>query len=164
MSCVIEAGQIQEALRLRFGSALTGNSSIFEPAAELLRQYSPHHLTFHQLAVQLEEVLFNILYEQLGPGMSVLLDDGTRRRVRMAELPEAVDDVMGVLFDSLSVYSVSCEALRDYSMETGSFSAMRCLYLHYADLMSPEERRVLARVIRGSFPPDRWRSWLNEEQ
>ena len=57
MSCVIEAGQIQEALRLRFGSALTGNSSIFEPAAELLRQYSPHHLTFHQLAVQLEESL-----------------------------------------------------------------------------------------------------------
>ena len=160
MGCEIEAWQIQDALRPRFGSALTRAPEIMEPAAALLRQYSPHQMTFRQLALRLEDVLFNILYDQLGPGMSVQLDDGTRRRIPMAEIPDVADDVMGVLFDSLSVYSVNCDALRAYSMETGSFSAMRCLYQRYASLMSQEERQVLARIIRGSFPPARWQSWL----
>ena len=68
---------------------------------------------------------------------------------------------MGVLFDELKVYSVSYEALQAYVMESGSFSAMKTLYLRYGDFMSPGEKQVLARVIQGARPDSYWRDWLN---
>ena len=158
---MIEAQQIQDALSPRLGSMLAGAPGFVDPALALLQSFSPQHDTFQELASRLEDVLFNAIYEHLGPGMSARMDDGTCRRIRLAELPEIADDAMGVLFDSPKVYSVSYEALHAYCMKTGSFSAMRCLYLRYESLMSPEERQVLSRIIRGSFPAERWRSFLD---
>ena len=157
---MIEARQVADALRPRFGSGLANDPGLAEPAAALMRDYAPHRSSFKDLASQVEEALFNAVYERLGPGMSARMDDGTTRRIRMAEMPDAADDAMGVLFDSLKVYSVSCQALWEYSMETGSLAAMRCLYQKYEAFLPPEDRQVLARVIRGSFPPERWKSWL----
>ena len=69
---------------------------------------------------------------------------------------------MGVLFDSLKVYSVNYESLQSYVMESGSFSAMRVLYQKYGECMSAEERRVLARIIRDARPAADWKDWLND--
>ena len=159
---MIETQQVLDVLRPRFGSSLVESPSFGEPAADLLRGFSPHDSSFRDLALRVEDALFNAVYERLGPGMAASMDDGSVRRIRLAELPEAADDVMGVLFDALPVYSVSCEALRSYSMETGSLAAMRCLYLRYATFLSEEERQVLSRVIRGSFPPSRWQAFISE--
>ena len=82
------------------------------------------------------------------------------RRIRTAVLRDAADDVMGVFFDQLKVYSVNYEALQAYVLESGSFSAMRTLYTRYATLMSAEERRVLARIIREARPACDWEEWL----
>lgn len=159
---MIGAQQIQDALRPRLGSGLVTAPGFTDSVLALLNSFSPQHDTFQALASRLEDALFNAIYERLGPGMSARMDDGSFRRIRLAEMPEAADDAMGVLFDSLKVYSVSYEALHAYCMETGSLSAMRCLYLRYDALMPPEERQVLARIIRGSFPPERWRGFLKD--
>ena len=157
---MIDSYQIQCALRPRFGSSLVETPGFADPAAALLRDYVPGRLSLSELSSRLEDVLFNALYDRLGPSMNVLLDNGSRRRIRLAELPEAADDALGVLFDSLQPLSATYDLVRGYAMETGSFSAMRSMYQHFSSFMTAEERRVLARVIRGSFPPDRWRDWL----
>ena len=159
---MIEARQVADALRPRFGSGLVQDPGFAEPAAALMRDCAPPRVSFRALAARVEEALFNAVYERLGPGMTARMDDGSFRRIRMAEMPDAADDAMGVLFDSLKVYSVSCEALWAYSMESGSLAAMRCLYQKYESLLPPEDRQVLARVIRGSFPRERWAAWLPE--
>ena len=95
--------------------------------------------------------------------MTVTMNDGSTRRVRTAELKDAADDVMGVLFDQMKVYSVSYEALQSYALESGSFSAMRTLYLRFGEFMTGEERRILARVIREARPRSDWEEWLTED-
>ncbi len=158
---MIESWHIRETLRSRLGSSLVDEPGFADPLAVLLREYAPYKDTFADLASKVEDQLFNMLYERLGPSMSVRMSDGSSRRVRTAELKDAADDVMGVLFDELKVYSVSYEALQAYVMESGSFSAMRTLYLRYGDFMSPGEKQVLARVIQGARPDSYWRDWLN---
>ena len=160
---MIENWHVREALRSRLGSALVDEPGVPDRAADVLRSYAPYKDTLAGLAVRVEDALFNTLYERLGPSMTVRMDDGTTRRVRTAELKDAADDVMGVLFDRLKVYSVSYESLHSYVMEAGSFSAMRVLYTKFGSLMPAGERQVLARVIREARPASEWREWLSDD-
>ena len=160
---MIESWHVAEALRPRFGSALTDVPGIWDRAAMLLQRYAPYRDTFDSLAEKLEDCLFNIVYEQLGPSMGARMDDGSVRRIRTAELKDAADDVMGLLFESLKVYSVSYDALHSYCMATGSFSAMRVLYRRFGEFMPEGDRRILARIIRESRPRAEWETWLDPE-
>ena len=160
---MIESWQVGDALRFRFGSALADAPGIWDRAAALLQSYAPYKDTFETLAARLEDVIFNTVYEQLGPSMGARMEDGSVRRIRSVEMRDAADDVMGVLFDRLKVYSVNYEAIHEYCMATGSFAALRVLYTRYAEFMSPEERKIIARVIRDTRPREQWEEWLDPE-
>ena len=160
---MIESWHVREALRSRFGSALVDVPGIWDRTAALLQRYAPYRDTFAGLAVQVEDAIFNAVYEQLGPSMGARMDDGTVRRIRTAELKDAADDVMGVLFDTLKVYSVTYDSLHEYCMAGPSFSAMRVLYTRYAGFMPASERKILARIIRDTRPREVWESWLDPE-
>ena len=160
---MIESWHVREALRSRFGSALVDIPGIWDRAAALLRNYAPYRDTFADLASRLEDILFNSVYEQLGPSMGAQMEDGSVRRIRSAEMKDAADDVMGVLFEQLKVYSVTYDSLHEYCMSVGSFSAMRVLYTRYKEFMPAPEQRILARVIRDSRPRADWENWLDPE-
>ena len=160
---MIESWHVREALRSRFGSALVDIPGAWDRAAALLQGYAPYKDTFADLAARLEDVLFNAVYEQLGPSMGARMEDGSVRRIRSAEMKDAADDVMGVLFERLKVYSVNYEALHEYCMTTGSFAAMRVLYTRYKEFMPPAERKIFARVIRDARPRGQWEEWLDPE-
>ncbi len=157
---MIESWHVREVLRSRLGSALVDEPGFAEPLADILRSYASYKDTFESLAEKVEDKLFNMLYDRLGSSMSVRMNDGTLRRVHTTELKDAADDVMGVFFDQLKVYSVNYEALQSYVMKSGSFSAMRVLYTRYGEMLSAGEKQVLARVIRDSRPQAEWKEWL----
>ena len=157
---MIESWHIREVLRSRLGSALVDEPGFAEPLADILRSYASYKDTFESLAEKVEDKLFNMLYDRLGSSMSVRMNDGTLRRVHTTELKDAADDVMGVFFDQLKVYSVNYEALQSYVMKSGSFSAMRGLYTRYGEMLSAGEKQMLARVIRDSRPQAEWEEWL----
>ena len=159
---MIESWHIREALRGRLGSSLVDEAGFTDPLAELLRSYAAYKDTFPGLAARVEDMLFNMLYNRLGPSMSVRMNDGTFRRVYTSELKDAADDVMSVLFNSLKVYSVTYHALHSYAVESGSFSAMRCLWTRFGSFMTPEEKAVLSRVIRNARPRSDWEEWLDQ--
>ena len=160
---MIESWHVREALRSRFGSALVDIPGIWDRAAALLRGYAPYRDTFSDLAARLEDIRFNSVYEQLGPSMGAQMEDGTVRRIRSAEMKDAADDVMGILFEQLKVYSVTYDSLHEYCMSAGSFSAMRVLYTRYTEFMPAPERKILARIIRDSRPRADWENWLDPE-
>ena len=160
---MIESWHVREALRSRFGSALVDIPGVWDRTAALLQRYAPYKDTFADLAARVEDALFNAVYEQLGPSMGARMEDGSVRRIRSSELKDAADDVMGVLFDNLKVYSVTYDALHEYCMAAGSFAAMRVLYTRYSEFMPAPERRILARIIRDSRPREAWESWLDPE-
>ena len=82
---MIESWHVREALRSRFGSELVDIPGIWDRTAALLQKYAPYRDTFGGLAERLEDVIFNTVYEQLGPSMGARMDDGSVRRIRSAE-------------------------------------------------------------------------------
>ncbi len=145
---MIEAWHVREALRPRFGSALVDVPGIWDKAASLLQNYAPYRDSFPSLAARLEDVIFNTVYEQLGPSMGARMEDGAVRRLRSAEMKDAADDVLGLLFENLKIYSVNYDALHDYAMTTGSPAAIRVLCEKYQSFMPQEELRMMERVLR----------------
>ena len=158
---MIDAAQLREALRPRFGSRLTAETGFGLRTVRMLQLWKSGSFTLAEMAARVEEALFNDLYDYLGPGMSVPLDGGGERRIRVSELPDAADDAMGVLFDQFPADQEHCDLLHAYCMDTGSFSALRALYLRFRSFLPEEEVRIIARVIRNQVSPARWEGWLN---
>jgi hypothetical protein len=95
--------------------------------------------------------------------MRVFLDDGSEVRIRTSDFQMLTDDVIGVLMDSLSPYSVNFELLKSYSLQSPSLSALRVLYTKYQAFQSPEELQAIARTIRTCHIRERYMAWLPPE-
>ncbi len=156
----VTAEQVAQVLRPSLGAAVLEQTGLCEGAARLLLRFAPYRETLEDLARRVESYLFDTLYGFLGDDMTVMTDGGELRRIRMRDLPQLADDVMGVLFDSMQVYSITYEKLKDYSLRSGSLSAMRVLYQKFDAFQPAEEKELIARIIRDNYPPERYAAWL----
>lgn len=163
MAAVISQQAVDQALVPWLGSILVQGTDLALEAGHILRTYAPYKEDLPALARRVESFLFTGLHRLLGSSMTVTRDDGCQARVYVADLPLIADDLLGVLFDSLSPYSVNFCLLKDYSMQTGSLNAMRVLYQKYDAFQSAPEKAIMARVIRENNPPWRYQHWLPPE-
>lgn len=164
MPVAISTYNVKCALRPYLGSDMVDATPIAEEAAHALRSYAPYKETLEDLALRVANALFDVLYSVLGPRMTIRLDNGDMVRIRMDDLPSLADAVLGVMFDGMTVYSVNFQNLKDYSLRTGSLSAMRVLYQKYDDFQSQEEKDLMARIIRDNHPRERYATWLKDKE
>lgn len=155
---------VRGVLRPVLGSGIADGTDLCARTAAELQTYAPYRDTLADLAKRLENVLFDALYDAVGETMTVRLDDGTSCRIRMRDLPAVADEAMGALFDGMEVYSVNFTKLKDYAIHAGSLSAMRVLVQRYGGFQSEEERAVQIRIIRESFPKERYEHWLEPQE
>lgn len=160
MAAAIREIDVKEALRPWLGTALLENTPIAFDAANLLRGYSPYRQSLDELQKALDKFIFNALHTYVGVGMSVRVDDGRIRRIFVKDVEVIADDLMGVLFDSLSVYSVNFELLNAYALTHESLSSLRVLYLKYQQMMTLEERDMLLSIVKSVYPKERYHAWL----
>ncbi|MDO4483471.1 MAG: hypothetical protein Q4C54_03260 [Clostridia bacterium] len=149
-----------EAMRPFVGSAICDNTDFCTRLTDVLMNYAPYRDTLEDVLRQLESAIFNSLYELLGEGMKLRLDDGTVCRIRLSQLPQLADEALCVMFEGMEPYSRSYTIIKDYSLHAMSLSAMRILYTKFAGMQTEEEKRYLENVIRENFPEERYRSWL----
>ena len=144
MAGYMTVDQVRDALRPHLGSDVVEHTTLCDGALRVLLRYAPYRDTLDMLSKRVESYLFDTLYDYLGDSMTVLLDNGQLVRIHMRELPMLADEVMGVLFRSMQVYSITYEKLRDYAMRSGSLCAMRTLRERFGSFLSPEERTLSA--------------------
>lgn len=160
MPMPIPTEAVRQALVCTLGSEVVQQTRLADTAASLLRAYSPYRATLMKLNEGLCNRLFNDLYALLGPRMTVRLDNGQLRRIPLQALPEIADDVMGVLFDAMTITPDHQQALTEYAMHQTSLAAMRVLLLKYGAGMAEMEKDILRRIIRDNYPPEKYASWL----
>lgn len=160
MPIPIRTASVQQALIPRLGSALMMNTSLAEHIANALRGFSAYKSTLEELAEQVLERLEHDLYAILGPSMTIRLDDGRLYTIRQNDLPELADDVMGVLFDAMTICPENEAALKYYAMQQTSLAALRVLLIKYDKSQSEQEKLIMRRIVRDNYPPERYCQWL----
>lgn len=160
MPVPIRTDQVREALLPFLGTQVLIGTPVAEHAAEALRGFAPFQQPLEELHQRLCQLLFDELFACLGHRMTLQLDDGRLARIRMDDIPDLADSVLGVLLDSLPVSQATLDLLRDYAMRATSLSAMRALLTRYGRYQSPDEQAIIRRVIRDNYPPERYQGWL----
>ena len=113
-----------------------------------------------RLADDLDRLLFNAVRVATQGSLLVLLDDETWVRVRLEDFTTMADELMLLAFMDFPVDETHFRALREYSMQRASLSALRALYTRFDSLQTGQELRAIAGVIRSCYPAFRWREWM----
>lgn len=159
---IIRTADVAAALAPLLGARFVENTPLCQHAAEVLCLYDPLKMSLEALYPRLRDVIFGELYDALGQGMLLQLENGVRLRLRLRDVDTLTDEALGVLLDALPSAVLTLSSLRDYAMQTGSLSAMRVLLQRYGQVIPPMERDMLKRIIRENHPADRYQAWLDE--
>lgn len=163
MAAVIRTQDVARALHPWVGSYLLDSTTLAEDTADVLRSYAPYKEDLKKLCIRLDSFLFMSLRRFTMGTMRIFLDDGSEVRIHTSDFQMLTDDVLGVLMESLSPYSVNFEVLKSYSLQQPSLSALRVLYTKYQSFQSREELQAIARTIRTCYPRERYLTWLPPE-
>ena len=157
---MIDLNLVRQSLSIPFGEVLANDPGFAEGAANLLQRYASCR-NYAELSRQMEDYLFNALYERLGPGMALPSKNGVSRRFLVSDLPEAADAALFPLFFSLPPNAENYVALHDFWLSSASFSAMRTLYLRYSRYLPYSEKIYIERIVSENIPPYLLNEWLN---
>ena len=163
VAAVIRTQDVSRALIPWVGSYMLESTPLSEDTADVLRSYAPYKEDLQKLCTRLDSFLFMALRRYTMGTMRVYLDNGREIRIRMSDYPLLTDDVLGVLMDSLSPYSVNFELLKNYSIQQPSLNALRVLYTRYQSFQTPEELEAIAKTVRTCHPRERYAYWLPQE-
>jgi hypothetical protein len=159
------ADQVENSLRPFLGSVfLRDHSSLMERVALMLFGFRPERDSLQALAQRLDNLLFMAVRDATSARMLLEMDNNQLVRLRMSDFALMADELLYLTFENLEVNPQNQAMLRDYSLRNQSFSALRALYCLYQDLQSPEETKLLYKIITNSHPPWRYRHWLDRMQ
>ena len=160
MPIAISNDRVRQALEPMLGTRFVISTPLCGDAAECLRMYAPASMTLTDMFSRVREVIFGNLYDVLGPGMVLTLENGIRLRLRMKDVDTLADAALGVLLDSLPANILPLESLRSFALDSGLLCAMRVLLQRYGSILPSMEREMLIRIVKENHPADRYASWL----
>ena len=148
------------ALEPMLGTRFVLGTPLCHNAAECLRRFAPSCMSLDDLYAKVRECIFGDLYEALGQGMVLTLENGIRLRLRLRDVDTLADEAMGVLLDVLPGSVLPLEFLHSYALQSGLLCAMRVLLQRYGSVLPSREREMLVRIIKENHPADRYAAWL----
>ncbi len=161
MAFNITAEDLRLALAPMLGRQFVSATPLCGNAADCLRLYAPSCMTLPDMFERVKECIFGDLYDALGPGMMLTLENGVRLRLRTCDFDTLADEALGVLLDVLPGDQLPLQFLHGYALQSGLLSPMRVLLQRYGAVLPSLERELLQRIIRENFPADRYAAWLD---
>lgn len=160
MAITIRPEDVRAALEPMLGTRFVLATPICGDTAYCLSLYAPSCMTLDDMYARVKECIFGCLYDTLGQGMVLTLENGVRLRLRLKDVDTLADAALGVLLDALPGAQLPLEFLRGYALDSGLLCAMRVLLQRYGAVLPSMEREMLGRIIRENHPADRYSSWL----
>lgn len=160
MGIAIQAEDVRAALSPMLGERFVMQTALCAHAADCLRHYAPSCMTLGEMFTRVQECIFGDLYDTLGQGMVLTLENGVRLRIRMRDVDTLADTALGVLLDALPGDQLPLEQLRSFALQSGLLCAMRVLLQRYGSVLPSMEREMLIRIVRENHPADRYADWL----
>lgn len=161
---MIRVERVERLLRPWLGQALLDVIPLCGDAALMLDEFDVMHGDYGQLADELKRLIFRTVYAVTRGDMTVFRDRGERVRIRMEDLDIMADSLLYLRFESLVHSAWNCSRIREYALSHDSLSAIRALYVDFAEFQTAEEKALLAYTARTCHPSFRYRAWLKEDE
>ena len=160
MAIPVEVKDVERVLRPWVGSLLLSSSTLAHEIACVLMEYAPYRHTLAQLRDCVGHDLLTGLNRATGGSMTIVQDNYRTRRLTLHDIEWITDDVMGVVFESLTVFSANFTKLNDYALHEESLAALRVLYQKYRSFFTDEQYQFLVRMVKSIYPVERYAEWL----
>ena len=156
--------RIPALLRPWLGQALLDYTGVCDQVCQLLRDFDVMHGDYAQLADTLRATLVRTVYLTTQGSFVVFWDDGRQVRLQMDDFAVIADALMYLVFRSLVHSAWNCNRVREYALSHDSLSALRALYVDFAEFQTADEKAMLAYTVRTCHPEYRWRNWLKDDE
>lgn len=156
----VDVKDVERVLRPWLGSLILTSGTLVADIASVVMEYAPYRHTLTQLRDCLAHDLLTGVNRATGGSMCVVLDNYRTKRLTLLDMQWITDDIMGLVFDNLTVFSANFEKLNDYALHEESLSALRVLYQKYRSFFSDEQYAFMIRMIQSIYPPERYAVWL----
>lgn len=164
MAIPVEVKDVERVLRPWVGSLLLSSSTLASDIACVVMEYAPYRHTLTQLRDCIAHDLLTGLNRVTGGNMTVVQDNYKTRRLSLRDMEWMTDDMMGLVFENLTVFSANFTKLNDYALREESLAAMRVLYQKYRSFFTDEQYAFLVKMIKSIYPPERYAMWLKAER
>lgn len=163
MAIPITLQDVENVLRPWLGTLFLTSNTLARGITHRLQEHAPYRQTLEALHQEVESYIIRGLNHFTSGDLRVMLDNYQTVRLSLQDVQWMTDDVMGVLFDNLTPFSMNFLKLNDYAMHVESLAAMRVLYQKYRSFFEPEAFQFLTQMIRDIYPPYRYEAWLKAE-
>ena len=161
---MIAPDKVKQTLLPWLGTAfMSAQDGLCGHIAMMLFSFRPEKDSLMALAQQADNQLFMAVREATQGRMALEMDSGQLIRLRMNDFSVMADELLYLLFETMARIPYHQTVIREYSMRSGSLSALRALYLLYQGLQTPEETETIRRVITTCHEPYRFRHWIETE-
>lgn len=160
MAIPVDVKDVERVLRPWLGSLLLSSNSLGTDIACVVMEYAPYRHTFRELRDCIAHDLLTGINRVTGGSMCIVQDNYRTRRLTLRDMQWMTDDVMGLVFDSLTPFSANFEKINDYALHEESLAALRVLYQKYRSFFSAEQYEFLTKMIQSIYPPERYNHWL----
>ena len=161
---MIQVARVQRLMRPWLGQALLDCTNLCEDAALMLDEFDVMHGDYGQLAEDLKRLIYQYVHAVTQGDMTVFRDNGNRARIRMEDLEIMADSLLYLRFQTLVHSAWNCNRIREFALSHDSLSAIRALYVDFAEFQTAEEKAMLAYTARTCHPAFRYRAWLKDEE
>ena len=149
----VGAPEVESVLRPWLGSLFLSSNRLSQELAAIARDYAPYRQTMEELHNRLESRLLTGLSRCTGGSMCVVMDDYRTRRLSLRDVRWMTDDVMGLVFDTLSPFSANFERLNDYSLHVESLAALQIGRAPLDNMPKPQWYSLELGLSFGLHPP-----------
>ncbi|MBQ8161673.1 MAG: hypothetical protein IJ083_13135 [Clostridia bacterium] len=134
--------EIFHVLSLFFGGEMTSALRMHDRCLRIFSVYSPTLTPLQTLCEQLENAVYSMLYEALGPNL-VWLDDGGLHRFYLKSLPDLSEALLSVYLIQTSPSPALFSRVYDHFLQKGSLGALRALCSGYREFLRADEQAFL---------------------
>ena len=160
MAIPVDEKDVERVLRPWLGSLLLSSSTLVADVGCVVMEYAPYRHTLQQLREIIAHELLTGVNRVTGGSMCIVQDNYRTKRLTLRDMQWMTDDVMGLVFDSLTPFSANFTKLNDYALHEESLAALRVLYQKYRSFFSEDQYAFLIKMIRSIYPPERYLAWL----
>jgi exonuclease VII large subunit len=162
MPVPIHLDDVNDTLKPWLGPLFLMSTPLSQELTYRMMQYSPVRENFDQLREKLEKHILVQINKLTHASMCIMVENYKTKRLTLRDIECMTDDLMGLMFDSLTPLKSNFEKLNEYALQHESLSALRVLYQKYASSFSEEEYAFMIQMIKNLYPKERYREWLTD--